>query len=172
MPAATVGCVHTDPGRIRSGPGGRPAESPACMVSPVGFRWELRVHRLAGPTPVSPAGSGLVCKRSLRTGYPRYWRWRCWRAPAGTECPIVQMGKPRAWLGRGSPRVCGAQRMTLAGVGSGFLVGRQLRLKAYRGLSPHVTSGGSRLAQQPGGLYRWAEGWGKMAAWVGRAESG
>lgn len=172
LPAATVGCVHTDPGRIRSGPGSRPAELPACMVSPVGFQWELRVHRLAWAHTRVPGRLGACLQKEPQDRLPQMLEVEVLEGACWDQVPHCTDGKTEGLAGEGSPRVCGARRMTLAGAWSGFLVGRQLRLKAYGGPSPHVTSGGSRLAQQPGGLCRWAEGWGEMAAWVGRAESG
>lgn len=60
------------------------------------------------------------------------------------------VGRCREWISRGETRAA----------------------EGLRGAVPHVTGGGSRLAQQPGGLCRWAEGWGETAAWVSRAESG
>lgn len=59
LPAATVVCVHMDPGRTRSGPGGQPAESPACTVSPMEFSWG---------TPCGQASLGAhLCPRQARS---------------------------------------------------------------------------------------------------------
>ena len=172
MPAATVGCVHTDPGRIRSGPGGWPAKSPACTVSPVEFSWgTLCGWAGLSPHPCPQQARGLFVKGASGPVTPDAGGGGAGGHLLGPSAPLYRWKKPRAGLGRGSPRVHGSQRMTLAGVGSGFLVGRRVQLKAYGGLCPHRTGGGSKLAQQPGGLCRWAEGWGETVAWVGRAES-
>lgn len=137
LPAATALGVSTmDPGRIRSG-SGQPARRVTRVHGACGNSSELRAHRLGlGPHCVLQARACSWCA-GFRTGWPQMLEVEVLR-PAGTKCPIVQMGRPRAWPGRARPG-CGARRMTLAGAWSGFR-GETAAAKAM-GPSPGCTVG-------------------------------
>lgn len=81
------------------------------------------------------------------------------------------MGKLRAGLGRGSLRAAWVSENDVGACQEWISGGETGAAEGSRGLSMHVTGGASERAHQPGGLCRWAEGWGKTGAWVGRAES-
>lgn len=113
-----------------------PQSCPACMVSPVGFQWELRVHRLAWAHTRVPAGSGLVYQKEPQDRLPQMLEVEVLEGACWDQVPHCTDGKTEGLAGEGSPRVCGARPNDVGRCLEWISRGETLRLKAYGGRPP------------------------------------